>query len=192
MERIRSFIAIELPDELKQALTQLESRLKTDRQSYVKWVNPNSIHLTLKFLGGIGVSSVAEITRAIGAAVQGSAPFRLKTGELGVFPNPKRVQVVWVGLVGEVAKLSNLQERLEASLAPLGFPPEKRRFTPHLTLARLRDRASAVEREAMGELVAKTRFDGATEITVDAISLMKSELTRAGPIYTRISRVELK
>jgi 2'-5' RNA ligase len=192
MERIRSFIAIELPDELKQVLTQLESRLKTDRQSYVKWVNPNSIHLTLKFLGSISASLVTEITKSIGEAAQGTAPFRLKTGELGVFPSPKRVQVVWVGLGGEIDKLNHLQQRLEASLAPLGFTPEKRRFTPHLTLARLRDRASAVEREAMGELVASTRFDDTVEMTVAAISLMRSELTRAGPIYTRISLVELK
>ncbi len=192
MERIRSFIAIELPDPLKQALTQLESRLKTDRQPYVKWVNPTSIHLTLKFLGSISADLVAEITRAIGTAVPGTAPFRLKTGALGVFPNPKRVQVVWVGLEGELDKLNHLQQKLETSLSPLGFPPETRRFTPHLTLARLRDQASASEREEMGRLVAETRLDGATEITVDAISLMKSELTRAGPIYTRISRVELK
>jgi 2'-5' RNA ligase len=192
MEQIRSFIAIELPDPLKQALTQLESRLKTDRQPYVKWVNPASIHLTLKFLGSISADLVAEITRAIGAAVPGTTPFRLKTGALGVFPNPKRVQVVWVGLEGELDKLNHLQQKLETSLSPLGFPPETRRFTPHLTLARLRDQASAAEREEMGRLVAETRLDGATEITVDTVSLMKSELTRAGPIYTRISRVELK
>jgi len=192
MERIRSFIAIELPNPLQQALDQLESRLKTDRQPDVKWVSPASIHLTLKFLGSISADLVAEITRAIGAAAPGTVPFRLRTGALGVFPNPKRVQVVWVGLEGELDKLNHLQQKLETSLAPLGFPPEGRRFTPHLTLARLRDRASAAEREEMGKLVAETRLDDATEITVDAVSLMKSELTRAGPVYTRISRVELK
>jgi 2'-5' RNA ligase len=191
MERIRSFIAIELPDPLKEALDQLESRLKTDRQPYVKWVDPASIHLTLKFLGSISADSVAEITRAIGAAVAGTAPFRLRSGTLGVFPNPKRVQVVWVGLEGELDQLNRLQQKLEASLSPLGFPPERRRFTPHLTLARLRDRASAAEREEMGKLVAETGLADATEITVDTVSLMKSELTRTGPIYTRISRVEL-
>jgi 2'-5' RNA ligase len=191
MERIRSFIAIELPGPLKEALDQLESRLKTERQPDVKWVDPASIHLTLKFLGSISTDSVAEITRAIGTAVAGTTPFRLKTGTLGVFPNPKRVQVVWVGLEGELDKLNHLQQELEARLAPLGFPPERRRFTPHLTLARLRDRASAAEREEMGKRVAETGLDGTTEITVDAVSLMKSELTRAGPVYTRISRVEL-
>ena len=192
MEQIRSFIAIELPDELKLELIQLEARLKLDKQPWVKWVNPYSIHLTLKFLGNIAIDRTGEITRAIEEAVQGISPFHLEVKELGVFPNLRRVQVAWVGISGEVDKLSQLQKRIETTLTPLGFAPESRAFTPHLTLARLRDQASLDERQRFGQLIANAKFEAAYTIEVDAISLMRSQLTREGAIYSRISLVELK
>ena len=190
MEQIRSFIAIELPKELKQELAQLETQLKVDRQPWVKWVRPDSIHLTLKFLGNIAVDTTVAITRAIEASVRGIKPFHLKVKELGVFPNLKRVQVAWVGISGEIDELTRLQKCLESNLTPLGFTPESRPFTPHLTLARLSERASPDERQDFGRLIASTNFE-AGDIEVREISLMKSQLTRAEAIYTRISQVEL-
>ena len=192
MEQIRSFIAIELPDELKLELIQLEARLKLDKQPWVKWVNPYSIHLTLKFLGNIAIDRTGEITGAIEEAVQGISPFHLEVKELGVFPNLRRVQVAWVGISGDVDKLSQLQKRIETNLTPLGFAPESRAFTPHLTLARLRDQASLDERQRFGQLIANAKFEAAYTIEVDAISLMRSQLTREGAIYSRISLAELK
>jgi len=191
MEQVRSFIAIKLPDELKMGLAQLEAQLKTSKPPRVKWVDPYSIHLTLKFLGSIAVDRISEITRAMEAAIQGISPFHLEVKDLGVFPNLRRVQVVWVGISGEVDKLSQLQQHLESNLARLGFAPESRPFTPHLTLARLRNRASLDERQSFGQLIATTRFEAAYTIKVDAISLMRSQLTREGAIYSRISSVRL-
>jgi len=192
MDLVRSFIAIELPDELKQGLTQLEAQLKMGKQPWVKWVDPYSIHLTLKFLGSIAVDRTSEITRAMAEAVQGISPFHLEAKDLGVFPNLRRVQVIWVGVSGGVDKLNQLQQHLESNLARLGFASESRPFTPHLTLARLRDRASLDERQSLGQLIASTRFEAAYTIKVDAINLMRSQLTREGAIYSRISSVELK
>ncbi len=192
MEQIRSFIAIELPDELKVGLSQLEARLRLGEQPWVKWVDPNSIHLTLKFLGGIDVDRIGEITRAIEEATQGIAPFHLEVKGLGVFPNLRRVQVVWVGISGEVDKLVQLQRRIDSNLALLGFASETRPFTPHLTLARLRNWASLDERQGFGQLIAHTRFEAAYTIEADYISLMRSQLTRKGAIYHRISSVGLK
>lgn len=191
MEQIRSFIAIELPDELKLELVHLEAQLKSDKQSWVKWVDPDSIHLTLKFLGNIAIDRTDEITRAMEEASQTVPPFYLEVKGMGVFPNLKRVQVAWVGLSGEVAKLGVLQQRLESNLAVLGFAPESRPFTSHLTLARVRDRASFAERQRFGQLIAGSGFE-AGAIKVDAISLMRSQLTREGAIYSRISSVRLK
>lgn len=191
MEQVRSFIAIELPDELKLGLAQLEAKLKMSNQPWVKWVDPYSIHLTLKFLGSIGVDRTGEVTKAMEAAVQGIPPFRLEVKDLGAFPSLRRVQVAWVGVSGEVDKLSQLQRLLESNLARLGFAPESRPFTPHLTLARLRNQASLDERQSFGELIATTKFEAAYTVKVDAISLMKSQLTREGAIYSRISSVEL-
>ncbi len=192
MEQVRCFVAIELPDELKQELVELEAQLKTGNQPWVKWVDPYSIHLTLKFLGNVAVSRLGEITKAMEEATQGIYPFHLEVRDLGVFPNLKRVQVAWVGLRGEVDKLGQLQQRVESSLAPLGFAPESRQFTPHLTLARVRNQVSLDERQRFGQLIASTKFEVAHGIEVDALSLMRSQLTREGAIYSRISSVGLK
>jgi 2'-5' RNA ligase len=192
MEQVRSFIAIELPNELKLELTRLETRLKSAKQPWVKWVNPEGIHLTLKFLGNIAADMTGEITRAMEEAVPGISPLHLEVRELGVFPHLRRVQVAWVGISGEVDKLIQLQKRIETALTPLGFAPESRPFTPHLTLARLRDQASPDERQRFGQFIASTKFDVSYAIEVDAISLMRSQLTREGAIYSRISSVELR
>ena len=192
MEQIRSFIAIELPDELKLELARLEAQLKSDRQPWVKWVSPEGIHITLKFLGDIAAETTGEITKAIEEAAQGISPFHLEVKGLGVFPNLRRVQVAWVGIIGEVDKLSQLQKRIETNLIPLGFAPESRAFTPHLTLARLRDQASLDERQRFGQLIASTKFETTSAIEVDAVNLMRSQLTREGAIYSQISVVKLR
>jgi 2'-5' RNA ligase len=111
---------------------------------------------------------------------------------LGVFPNPKRVQIIWVGLTGELDKLNRLQKRIEEELVPLGFPAEGRAFTPHLTLARVRDYAGPDARQKLGQLIEKTGFEAKSQISVNAVHLIKSQLTREGPIYTKISTIELK
>ncbi len=192
MEQVRSFIAIKLPDELKAGLTRLEAELKLGKLPSVKWVDPSSIHLTLKFLGNIAVDRIPEITRAMEETTRGLSPFHLEVKGLGVFPNLRRVQVAWVGISGEVDKLGQLQQRIDSSLVPLGFTAESRAFTPHLTLARLRDQASPDERQRFGQLIADTRFEASYTIIVAAISLMKSQLTREGAIYSRISSVGLR
>ena len=191
MEQVRSFIAIELPDELKAGLSQLQARLRSGNQPWVKWVDPFSIHLTLKFLGSIAAGRINEITKAVEEAAQGIPPFQLEVKDLGVFPNSRRVQVVWVGVRGEIDKLSQIQQRIESNLARLGFAPESRAFAPHLTLARLRAQASPNERQRFGQLIVGSEFEAAYSIKVDSISLMRSQLTREGAIYSRISSVGL-
>ena len=192
MEQIRSFIAIELPDELKQALTRLRDQLKSGKQAPAKWVDPYSIHLTLKFLGNISPDMAGKITMALEEAVREVAPFRLEAKGLGAFPGLKRVRVVWVGITGEIDRLRRLQQRIESGLSKLGFVPESRPFTPHLTLARLSDRATPDERQSLGQLIASTSFETVCTIDVGSINLMKSQLTREGAIYTLISSVKLE
>ncbi len=191
MEQIRVFIAIELPDEIKLELKQIETRLKSASPATARWVDPNSIHLTLKFLGDIAADRTREVITAIEEAAGDIAPFQLKVERLGVFPNPRRVQVAWVGLVGELETLGRLQQNIDTGLEILGFDSETRKFTPHLTLARLRNQATPDERQRLGRLITETEFDAGV-INVDTICLMKSQLTRQGAIYTRIGSVRLK
>ncbi|HUT68271.1 MAG TPA: RNA 2',3'-cyclic phosphodiesterase [Dehalococcoidales bacterium] len=192
MEQIRSFIAIELSGEVKQALARLQGTLKSGSRTPVRWVDPNSIHLTLKFLGNINADMTGRITAAMEEAARGVHPFRIEISGLGVFPNPGRVQIVWVGLTGEVERLGQLQKRIEAGLVPLGFAAESRSFTPHLTIGRVRDQATTYERQDLGRLIEGMSFDAGCKLDVESVNLMKSQLTREGPIYSRLGSVMLK
>jgi 2'-5' RNA ligase len=192
MEKIRSFIAVELPLELKQALSRLQAKMKSASGAPVRWVEPNNIHLTLKFLGDIDIEITGRITAALEDAARGTHPFDIGVSGLGVFPDLKRVRIVWVGLTGELAKLEQFQQRIEAGLAPLGFPPEGRPFTPHLTIGRVRDYARPDDRLALGELIGGMGLDREYKVGLNAVHLIKSQLTREGPIYSKISTVALK
>jgi len=192
MEQIRSFIAVELPAEIKIALAKMQARLKRGGGERIKWVDPDIMHLTLKFLGNIDSALTGTITAALGEACRGIGPFPIEIGGPGVFPNARRVQVVWVGLKGEVEKLGRLQKNIDTVLTPLGFTAENRPFTPHLTLARVREEAGPEERQSLGQLVTATVPEDGGLFKVDAVHLMRSQLTRNGPIYTRISSVGLK
>jgi 2'-5' RNA ligase len=190
-EQIRSFIAIELPEEVREGLARLKKELERDEHKFVKWVDPGGIHLTLKFLGNIPSKQVAKITEAIEVAAQGISPFHLEISGLGAFPSLRQARVFWVGIGGEVEKLSRLQQKIDSALAALGFAKEERSFVPHLTLARIRQGASLMERRTFGELVGSTVFEDKYHVEVEVISLMKSQLTPAGAIYTRLSAVGL-
>jgi 2'-5' RNA ligase len=192
MDEIRSFIAIELPPEIRLSLARLQNKLKSGSRASVKWVDPDSIHLTLKFLGNVDIALIEKIVSAMEEACRGVRPFSLEISGLGVFPNERRVRVVWVGLTGETATLGQLQKRLDDALAPLGFRAEARPFTPHLTLARVREQATPDERQALGRLVGNTGMESGGSLNVNALHLMRSQLTREGPIYTKINSVALK
>jgi 2'-5' RNA ligase len=190
-EQIRSFIAIELSEEAKKGLARLRRELERDEHRFVKWVDPGGIHLTLKFLGNISAKRVAEITEAMKKAAQGISLFHLEISGLGAFPNLKQARVFWVGIGGELDKLSRLQQNIDSALAALGFAKEERPFVPHLTLARIREGASPPERRSFGELVGSTTFEDKYPVAVEAVRLMRSQLTPAGAIYTCLSVVGL-
>ncbi|MFC1953112.1 RNA 2',3'-cyclic phosphodiesterase [Chloroflexota bacterium] len=192
MEQIRSFIAIELPEELKREISQLETQLKTSGLTRVKWVNPDNIHLTLKFLGDIGIDRVGDVTKVIEEAVRVIPPFSLKVINTGVFPNVKRAQVAWLGLSGDINGLLQLHQHIESRLENLGFAPESRAFTPHLTLARLHQGTTHDHRQQFGHMVTNTGFEAASIIKVTTVSLMKSQLSREGAIYSRLASMDLK
>jgi RNA 2',3'-cyclic 3'-phosphodiesterase len=191
MEQIRSFIAIEMPTEVRKSLSRLQQSLKASGPQ-VKWVEPENLHLTLQFLGNIDAAKVSDIASAIEKAAAGIRPFRIEIGGLGAFPDTRRVNIIWVGLAGEMEKLDKLQKNIGANLTPLGFPPETRPFTPHLTIGRVRDFARPEERAALGRIIENTGYNVKYKVDVTAVNLMKSQLTREGPIYSKLAAVALK
>ena len=191
-EKIRSFIAIELPPDVKKALTRVQDRLKAADEKNVKWVEPENLHLTIQFLGNIETAAIGNITAAIEKAASGTRHFQLEVGGLGAFPNLHRVQTIWTGLAGDIDKLARLQKDIGANLTPLGFPPETRPFAPHLTLGRARDFIRPEERASLGRLIESMPFNAKFKVDVTAVNLMKSQLTRQGPIYSKLATVTLK
>jgi 2'-5' RNA ligase len=191
-QQIRSFIAIELPAEVRSALQRLQAELTLPQYSFVKCVAPQGIHVTLKFLGNISPQKVAEITGVMEQASQGVSPFQLQITEVGAFPNMRSPRVLWVGMKGELDKLIAWQKRIDDGLFPLGFAKENRPFTPHLTLARVRENCSPGDRRGLGEMVMKTPVEVDYKVTVNSLSLMRSQLLPTGAIYSRLAEVKLQ
>ena len=190
-EQIRAFIAIEMADAVRASLSSLQGRLRPHEHPYVKWVDPKSIHLTLKFLGNIEQQQVSQIEEAISQASQGVSPFQLQLGGLGAFPSLGRPRVIWVAMTGEIERLVTLQKGIDQALVPLGFAIESRPFTPHLTLGRLRERASPEERKRIGELVKATQSEAAAAMEVTEVILMRSRLTPQSAIYSPLAKIKL-
>jgi RNA 2',3'-cyclic 3'-phosphodiesterase len=192
METIRSFIALELPHNIKDFLKRIEDGLKSGCPAVVKWVNPENIHLTLKFLGNIEVSKISAVTGVIDESTRAINPFNLRVSQIGVFPHLKNIQVIWIGLSGDIDTLFKLQRNIESNLLPLGFPVEKRPFTAHLTLARISDYATFDEKQKISKIISEFKPEFEISFPVNAVSFIKSQLNRTGAVYNRLSLVELK
>jgi 2'-5' RNA ligase len=191
-EPVRTFIAIELSEELKTQLAEAQTRLKARSPARaVKWVNPEGVHLTIKFLGNVPAERIPAIASAIERAVAGHAAFDIHLAGLGCFPDLNRPRVIWVGVEGDLEALEALQRAVEKELHALGYPPEGRRFTAHLTLGRVRDDAAPEERRRLGEAVRAVVLESGASLTVHQVSLMKSDLQPTGAVYTQLATAQL-
>jgi RNA 2',3'-cyclic 3'-phosphodiesterase len=184
---IRTFVAVAIPENVQRSLGE-QSHLLRSMGLAGSFPKPESIHLTLKFLGDVQESDVYRFGEAIQAAVQGIEPFRLRVEGLGVFPGLSAPRVVWIG-VEHHERLHLLQSRVEASFEELGFPREGRAFRPHLTLARLKSRDNL--KSLANYLKEEGLAVSAGEMAVDAVHLYRSELHRDGARYTRLRTAEL-
>ena len=185
---MRTFIAIEIPEETRQGLRDAQRVLRTDAVD-ASWPKPEGIHLTLKFLGEIPETQIPEITNALTAAAAGTVRFRLAVRGTGTFPNARNARVVWAGMSGEIDKLKRLQAAVEDAMTQAGFARENRPFTPHLTLGRIKYIRS---REAWARTLDQVKNLTLPEFDVSSFSMIKSELKRTGAEYTQIAKFELK
>src|SRR5512136_2172313 len=154
MDAIRAFIAIELPPSILDELGRIEARFKPQvPDACIRWVKPDSIHLTLKFLGQVPSDQIQLITASLRAAVVAHHAFTLEVAGAGCFPNLSRPRVVWVGVQEEGHPLHALQRAVENAITPLGYPTEQRDFTPHLTLGRVARDVHQSDLKRIGEVV---------------------------------------
>lgn len=189
-ERIRTFIAVELPGDVQRGLVRVQEDLKRSHPP-VRWVSPERIHVTLKFLGEIPAEQVETVCQVVERVAASAVPFELEAVGAGVFPNLRRPRVVWVGVQGDLPALQALQERLERELAQAGFPREERPFSPHLTLGRVQDRASPAEARSLGQLVGGLEVPSLGRWRVEEIVVMRSDLRPEGPLYTPLQVLRL-
>ncbi|MEJ2209777.1 MAG: RNA 2',3'-cyclic phosphodiesterase [Anaerolineae bacterium] len=188
----RTFIAIELDQELQETLARLQSLLRKKIESQcIRWVRPEGIHLTLKFLGDTSPEQVAQVKEALARAAATAAPFDFTVGGVGCFPNTRRPRVVWVGVHEPTGALKRLRDAVEEQVAPLGFPTEKRRFSPHLTLGRVHRRALRSEVQEVGEVVAASAVGDVYEMHVGEVCYIESDLRPGGAVYRALSCAEL-
>ena len=188
MNKIRSFAAIPLNLEVVSNIEKAQIHLKA-LAADVKWVKPGSIHLTLKFLGNIDETDIEKIAPAIQKAVAGFQPWQTEVKNLGAFPSLRNPRVVWAGIDDPDGRLIELQARIENELLHLGFEKESRKFSPHLTLGRVKSSRGKADlvRYIMDE---REKFFG--EIKIDRIILFKSDLQRTGAVYTGLRELELE
>lgn len=184
---MRTFIAIEIPDAVKQEMAKVQDQLRGSGVQ-ASWTRPEGIHLTLKFLGEIDESKTAAIMDSLTPSVAGTGGCRLDVMGVGTFPNPRNARVAWLGIAGDVGRLKALQRAVEEGMTGIGFKREARTFSPHLTLGRIKGVPS---REQWLRVLEKLHDVELPGFDVDALSLMKSELKPSGAVYTEIGRIAL-
>jgi 2'-5' RNA ligase len=180
---LRLFVACELPPEARDALGQVQSSLREAGAGRLRWVRPEGIHLTLKFLGAVAPDKAQRVIDALAAAIVEPFTLNLRFDRLGSFGGRARLRVLWVGLAGDVEELAVLAEKVERALGTLGFPRENRPFAPHLTLARVPDDMGIEERSRLSDLVAAYKLPPMPSLSISEVSLMQSFLLPTGARY---------
>jgi 2'-5' RNA ligase len=188
IEKMRSFVAIEIPEGLRQKLRELLRGLKSTGAD-VKWVRPEGMHLTLKFLGDADRETLESLSLSLGPVVEKFSPFEIQAQGVGGFPSFRSPRVIWAGLIEPRGVLSALQREIESTTAGFGFPPEGRPFNPHLTLGRVRSS------EGKGALARTLEEKAAVDLGAfrpEHVTLFRSDLRAEGAVYTRIKEFHLQ
>jgi len=183
---IRTFIAIELPVEVKQVVRQIQDQLGESVKG-VRWVKQENIHLSIKFLGNVEENKIKDIATAVKNAVKDSSVMTLKMGHLGIFPNEKRPRILWLGIEGDVREFMSMSKNCELELTKLGFEKDAREKIPHITVGRIR---SSKKQKGLVNIIKDIPIKS-VKFKTDTLKLMRSELNQNGAIYTNLHSVKL-
>ena len=187
LNKIRAFIGFKLPDNIRSSIKKIRESPAAD-QLKIRWVRPENIHLTLKFFGDIIVEDIERIDRAIADAAGRYAPISVSAKGIGVFPDMRRPRVVWLGIGGETDQVVKFQKAIDKNLRQIGFPEEKRRFSGHLTLGRVKGK---IDPQALSDVLTRFERFETDPFVLDRIILFQSELKPSGPEYIRLASAEL-
>jgi 2'-5' RNA ligase len=184
MSKFRGFIAVDIP--VNKKLIEMENEIKNIGAD-LKLVESENIHVTLKFLGDTEEENIEKIEEIIKNSVKGLNPFKIKLRGMGVFPNNNYMKVIWIGLEN-AEKIGEIAKKIDKQLENLGFESEKRGFSAHLTIARVK---SSKNKEKLVQIFEKYKEVEFATVDVNQIILKKSDLTPKGPIYTNLKEVNL-
>lgn len=188
---LRSFLAVEIPPEIQQAIAQSTDGLqKSLPKPLVRWVAPKNIHLTLQFLGEVSPANLERLADALSVEIAPYSTIGVTVSKIGAFPTQRRARVLWVGLEAP-ATLPALQRSVEIITAKLGYNARERGFSPHLTIGRVNQNASAADLQKIEDCLQKTAIGVLGSFQVEAIHLYKSDLFPSGPEYTRLYSMPL-
>ena len=185
---IRCFIAIEIPEPIQNQLVRIQGTLRK-QISKASWVKPGNIHLTLKFLGDVDPGDLEPIGKAVERVTNRQHSFSLRIGGVGAFPNLARPRVIWAGVNFGAERVSTLAQEINLALSNRGFSLDTKKFNPHLTIARLKEKIDL--RPYANQYRQYGRIHGA-EMTVDTISLIQSQLHSKGAIYSTLQSYSLR
>lgn len=180
-------MSIEISDEIKERLIDVQKGLEATGAD-LKLVEPQNVHLTMRFLGNVPEDKIDRVKEAVRRSGKTLSPYDLQVKGIGAFPNLGYIRVIWAGVGRGKDETVALRRELDGSLAERGFPPKDKDFVPHVTLARMR---SAKAKERIVKRIKEMSDKDFGTCRADAIELKKSKLTREGPIYTTLERVEL-
>jgi 2'-5' RNA ligase len=191
MGLVRAFIAIEIPHSIQQAIYRATSTLRDELGAIVRWVPPQNIHLTLKFLGDVSPTQVDLLTQSIRAEADSHPPFEMHIRALGSFPSLRRARILWVGIQAS-AELEALNRGVESACVRLGYESESRPFSPHLTIGRVRQDVSAVDGQKIRRALTAAKVDSLGSVRVDSVQVFKSDLKPDGAVYTKLFSAPLR
>lgn len=190
-DHVRLFVACEVPGDIRDIVGTVIETLRARSGADVRWIRPEGVHVTLKFLGEVPVKKLPAVKLAVQEAVVGHAPFELEFSNIGTFGGREGLRMMWVGIAGDVLRLEALVRAVNRAFAVVGFEPERRPFRPHLTLARVRDEVPTRRRAeievAVGKMAVPTNGWRTTQV-----SLMRSRLTAQGAQYEVIASFPLR
>jgi 2'-5' RNA ligase len=186
---VRTFVAVEIPAEVKDRAKGLIAQLRT-APAKVKWVAPEHLHWTLKFLGDVDMLEIPEVCEAVARAVAPLAPFDVAARGAGAFPDVHRPRTVWVGMGPGSQQMIDLHDSIERELAKLGYRQENRRFRPHLTIGRVRQSLEGIE-ELARLIEQNAEFESGLS-TVYEVVVFSSELGPDGPTHEPLSHADLQ
>ncbi len=181
---VRSFLAFELPLEIKEIVTRVSNALKKTLPDF-KWVKVDNIHLTVIFMGNISVDRLHEMAEKISEVCRTHGPFTMAVRGAGVFFRRRRPTVLWIGLNGDMKEMGHFKNVLQKTLLPFGVHEEKRDFKPHLTLGRFPKGAKPSRN--LDELILKHEDLSGPPATLSELVLFKSELKPGGAVYTKLN-----